>query len=63
MESKSAELIKELIKAKIITDRLCDTQKAQLIIRQHFCQVHKEAVEATEIAKNKTNYKQPNFYD
>ena len=63
MESKSERLIEDLIKAKIITNRLCDRRKAQLIIRDYFCKVHKEAVEKTEIAKNKLTYTPPNFYD
>lgn len=60
---RSERLIQDLIDAKIITNRLCDRRKAQLIIREYFCQVHKEAVEKTIIAKNKPNYREPNFND
>jgi len=59
---KSEELIEELVKAKIIKNKFCD-KKAQLIIREYFCQVFKEAVEKTIIAKNKQNYIPPNFND
>lgn len=60
---KSESLISELIEAKIITNKLCDRYKAQLIIRHFFCEVFKEAVEKTVIAKNRQNYIEPNFLD
>jgi hypothetical protein len=61
--SKSENLINELISAKIITNRLCDRRKAQLIIRDTLCQVHREAVESTIIAKNKREFIYPQFND
>jgi len=62
VENKSDKLILELVKEGIIKPRFCYT-KAQLIIREYFCQIHKDAVKSTEIAKNKKNYSPPNFYD
>jgi len=59
---KSEELISELIKAKIITDKFCD-KKAKLIIREYFCRVHQEAICATIIATNKHKYIEPQFFD
>ncbi len=60
---KSDLLIKNLIDAKIITDRLCDLRKAKLIIRHHFCDIHKNAVSDTVIACNRREYKEPQFLD
>lgn len=60
---KSEALIQELIDAKIITDKLCDKYKAQLIIRHFFCAIHQEAVLATVIATNKKTYVEPQFFD
>lgn len=60
--NKSEHLIAELLKAGIITDKFCD-KKAQLIIREYFSQIHKEAVLATIMASNKRKYIEPNFYD
>lgn len=62
-ENRSQRLIQDLIDAKIITNRFCDRRKAQLIIREYFCQVHKDAVEKTIIAKNKQTFIEPNFND
>jgi len=58
----SEQLLEELIKAKIITDKFCD-KKAKLIIREYFIRIHREAVLATVIATNKQKFISPNFED
>ncbi|CAK0771632.1 hypothetical protein CCP3SC1AL1_570011 [Gammaproteobacteria bacterium] len=60
---KSEQLLNELIEAKIITNKLCDRYKAQMIVRHYFCEVFKEAVEKTIIAKNKKQFIYPEFLD
>jgi hypothetical protein len=60
---KSDKLIEELIKANIITDKLCDKVKARLIIRQTLIEVHNEAVLATVMANNKRKFIEPSFTD
>lgn len=59
----SDNLIDELIKEKIITNRLCDRRKAQLIVREYLCLVYKNAVSETVIACNKQKYIEPKFFD
>lgn len=59
---RSEKLIKDLVDAGVIKDKFCK-EKAQLIIRKYLCEVHKEAVEATIVAKNKREYRDPQFYD
>lgn len=60
--TKSQELLNNLI-ASGCDIRLCDEKKLQAIIREYFCQVHKEACEATRMACNKQKYNEPQFYD
>lgn len=60
---RSESLILELIASKIIPNRLCDVKKAQVIIRKYFCDIHRDAVERTVIAKNRVNFKFPDFED
>ncbi len=59
---KSEKLLADLVEAKIIPKTFCKT-KAQLIIRQHFCELHNEAVLQTVIANNKKVFKHPIFDD
>lgn len=58
----SEKLIKDLVEAKIIPKDY-DKAKTQLIIRQHFCNIHNEAVLQTVMATNRPNFKHPQFFD
>ncbi len=59
---KSEKLIEALLSSGIIKDKFCP-KKAQIIIRKHLTTVHREAVEATIIAKNKKSFNYPQFED
>jgi len=59
---KSEKLIADLVEAKIIADNY-DKAKVQLIIRQHFCEIHNEAVLQTVMANNRPTFKHPQFLD
>lgn len=59
---KSDKLLADLVEAKIIPNTFCKT-KAQLIIRQHLCEIHNEAVLQTVMACNKKTFIQPIFDD
>lgn len=60
---KSDSLISEI--EKTAKQKYTAKQKAEMrrIIRTHFCDIHKEACEATVMAINKKTLKLPNFYD
>lgn len=59
---KSDKLLADLADANIVYKNF-DKTKAQLIIRQYFCDVHNEAVLATVMASNKQTFKHPQFFD
>ncbi len=59
---KSEKLLTDLADAKIITNDY-DKAKAQLIIRQYFCDIHNEAVLETVMASNKKVFIHPNYHD
>jgi len=59
---KSQKLINDLNKAGVKI-KLCDEKKIQQIIRQYFCEIHKDAVEQTIMANNKIKFTEPQFND
>jgi hypothetical protein len=63
MDYLSTKLIDKLQEDTGVKFTLCSRRKMQKSIRDYFIKIHEEAIEATEIAKNKSNYVQPNFYD
>ena len=62
MKNISHKLLEEL-SANGARIKLCDRKKMQVIIRQYFCDIHKNAVEKTIIANNKKQFVTPNFED
>lgn len=63
MKHKSEQLLDEL-RANGANIKLCDEKLLQVIVRNYFCDIHKQAVEATIMAKNKpTAFVEPNFND
>lgn len=63
MKHKSEQLLDEL-RANGISIKFCDEKAMQAIVRRYFTDIHREAVEATIMAKNKpTAFVEPNFND
>lgn len=63
MKHKSELLLDEL-RAAGVEIKLCDEKLLQSVVRRYFCDVHREAIQATIIAKNKpTCFVEPNFED
>ncbi len=54
------EVLEELDIVKLSAAKRARLQK---ILRTYFCDIHKEACEATVMAINKKTLKLPNFYD
>lgn len=60
---KSEQLLDEL-RAAGVSIKLCDEKLLQSVVRRYFVDIHREAVEATIMAKNKpTAFVEPNFED
>jgi len=63
MKHKSEQLLDEL-RANGVSIKLCDEKAMQSVVRKYFIDIHREAVEATIMAKNKaTAFVEPNFND
>lgn len=63
MKHKSEQLIDDF-RAAGVSIKLCKEKLLQGIIRDYFIKVHREAIEATIMAKNKpTAFVEPNFND
>lgn len=59
---KSEKLISKLADNNLLV-KDHDKLLAQHIIRELFCEIHNEAVQATIIATNKQKYIEPNYQD